>query len=172
LNLSRLNTGKFVIEPSPVDMRDVVQAEIDQLIETAKSREVSMTYENPASFPKLMLDETKIHQVVMNFLDNAIYYTPAGGKIVVALTETPQAIEFTVKDNGIGVPRSIQHKLFTKFYRAQNAQQARPDGTGVGLFMAKKVVVAQGGSIVFESEEGKGSTFGFRFAKRGHLAEN
>jgi signal transduction histidine kinase len=77
-----------------------------------------------------------------------------------------------VKDNGIGVPRRMQHKLFTKFYRAQNAQQARPDGTGLGLFMAKKVIVAQGGAIIFESEENKGSTFGFRFSKRGHLAEN
>jgi signal transduction histidine kinase len=172
LNLSRLNTGKFVIEPSPVDLREVVQAEIDQLTETAKAREVTMTYQNPAAFPRLMLDETKIHQVVMNFLDNAIYYTPAGGKIVATLTETPQAVEFMVKDNGIGVPRRMQHKLFTKFYRAQNAQQARPDGTGLGLFMAKKVIVAQGGAIIFESEENKGSTFGFRFSKRGHLAEN
>jgi signal transduction histidine kinase len=172
LNLSRLNTGKFVIETASVDLRDVVQAEVDQLTETAKSREVDMVYQNPAAFPRLMLDETKIHQVVMNLLDNAIYYTPAGGKIIVTLAETPQAIEFTVKDNGIGVPRRTQHKLFTKFYRAQNAQQARPDGTGLGLFMAKKVIVAQGGAIIFDSTEGKGSTFGFRFSKRGHLAEN
>lgn len=165
LNLSRLNTGKFVIEPTAVDLRDVVKAEIDQVAETAKSREVSITYKNPSRFPKLMLDETKIHQVVMNFIDNAIYYTPAGGNIVVSLTETPTAIEYRVKDNGIGVPRAVQHRLFSKFYRAENAQRARPDGTGLGLFMAKKVIVAQGGSIIFESTEGKGSTFGFRFAK-------
>jgi signal transduction histidine kinase len=112
-----------------------------------------------------MLDETKIHQVVMNFLDNAIYYTPAGGKIRVSLHETSTAIECRIRDNGIGVPRAAQHRLFSKFYRADNAQRARPDGTGLGLFMAKKVIVAQGGAIIFESEEGKGSTFGFRFAK-------
>lgn len=170
LNLSRLNTGKFIIDPSPVDLREVVQAEIDQLAETAKSREVSLTYQNPASFPKLMLDETKIHQVVMNFIDNAIYYTPAGGKIAVSLTETPTAIEYRVQDTGIGVPRSVQHRLFSKFYRADNARRARPDGTGLGLFMAKKVIVAQGGATIFESEEGRGSTFGFRFTKARHLA--
>lgn len=170
LNLSRLNTGKFVIEPVPVDLSEVVQAEVEQLAETAKARELTLTYNRPATFPQLMLDETKIHQVVMNFIDNAIYYTPPGGSVTVELRETSTAVEYLVRDTGIGVPKAVQHKLFTKFYRAANAQQARPDGTGLGLFMAKKVVVAQGGSIIFESEEGKGSTFGFRFSKAGHMA--
>lgn len=170
LNLSRLNTGKFVIESAPTDLADVVQSEIDQLAETAKSRSITLNYEKPETFPLLMLDETKIHQVVMNFIDNAIYYTPAEGTITVSLHETPTAIEYRVQDTGIGVPKSEQHKLFTKFYRAGNARRARPDGTGLGLFMAKKVIAAQGGAIIFESEEGKGSTFGFRFSKAHHLA--
>jgi len=74
-------------------------------------------------------------------------------------------VTFTVSDDGIGVPKSEQHHLFAKFYRAGNARKARPDGTGLGLFMAKKVVVAQGGAIIFESTEGKGSTFGFTFPR-------
>ncbi len=167
LNLSRLNTGKFVIEPSPVNLSEVVEAEFEQLRETAKARDLEFTYTKPASFPSLMLDETKIHQVVMNLMDNAIYYTREG-KVSVELRETPTAVEYMVHDTGIGVPRAVQHKLFTKFYRAGNAQQARPDGTGLGLFMVKKVVAAQGGSIIFESSEGKGSTFGFRFNKADH----
>jgi signal transduction histidine kinase len=61
----------------------------------------------------------------------------------------------------MGVPKEAQHHLFSKFYRAGNARKMRPDGTGLGLFMAKKVVVAQGGAIIFNSTEGKGSTFGF-----------
>jgi signal transduction histidine kinase len=116
-----------------------------------------------------MLDETKVHQVVMNFVDNSIYYTPAGGKIVLSLHETATAVEFHVQDSGIGVPREVQRHLFTKFYRADNARRMRPDGTGLGLFMAKKVIVAQGGAVLFESEEDKGSTFGFRFAKASHM---
>src|SRR6185369_10217649 len=120
LNLSRLNTGKFVIEPSPVDLSEVAQVEVDQLVETAKSRELNLVYERPAVFPKLMLDETKIHQVVMNFIDNAIYYTPSGGTVTVAVNETPTYVEYTVRDTGIGVPKKVQHKLFAKFYRAQN----------------------------------------------------
>jgi len=169
LNLSRLNTGKFIIDPSVVDLSEIVQAEVDQLTETAKARGLTLTYDKPSSFPKLFLDETKTHQVIMNFIDNAIYYTPTGGTVTVALRETPTAVEYTVNDTGIGVPKDVQHKLFAKFYRAQNAQKARPDGTGLGLFMAKKVVVAQDGAIIFNSKEGKGSTFGFRFSKAGHM---
>ncbi len=168
LNLSRLSTGRFIIDSVPTNLAEVVQAEVNQLEETARSRELTLDYTPPETFPELMLDETKIHQVVMNFIDNAIYYTPPGGTIKIQLRETPQNIEYLVHDSGIGVPRSEQRHLFTKFYRADNAKKARPDGTGLGLFMAKKVIATQGGAIIFESEEGKGSTFGFRFGKRTH----
>ncbi|HEY1835536.1 MAG TPA: HAMP domain-containing sensor histidine kinase [Candidatus Saccharimonadales bacterium] len=165
LNVSRLKTGKFLIEPTPVNLADIVQDEVDQLIETAKGRQLALTYRKPAHFPVLELDETKIRQVVMNFIDNAIYYTPPGGSIDVSLIETEKSIELRVVDDGIGVPKAERYHLFTKFYRAKNAQKARPDGTGLGLFMAQKVVVAQGGAIIFNSQENKGSTFGFTFPK-------
>jgi signal transduction histidine kinase len=165
LNVSRLRTGKFIIDNSPTNLADLVEGELEQLNESAKSRNLTLTYQKPKDFPVLMLDETKIRQVVMNFADNAIYYTPAGGHININLVDKGDTIEFTVVDDGIGVPKHLQHQLFTKFYRAENAKKARPDGTGLGLFMAKKVVVAQGGSIIFKSEEGKGSTFGFSFSK-------
>jgi signal transduction histidine kinase len=165
LNVSRLRTGKFVIEPIPTNLADVIEGEISQLQETAKSRNLTLSYEKPENFPWLKLDETKIRQVIMNFVDNAIYYTPSGGKIEVKLADKDKSIEFTVTDNGIGIPKAEQHHMFTKFYRAANAKKARPDGTGLGLFMARKVIIAQGGSAIFQSQEGKGSTFGFSFAK-------
>lgn len=165
LNVSRLRTGKFVIESKPTNLADVIEGEIGQLMTTAAGKNQELTYDKPKNFPALMIDETKIRQVIMNFTDNALHYTPKGGKIHVSLKETPEAIQFTVTDNGIGIPRHEQHHLFTKFFRAGNARKARPDGTGLGLFMAKKVVVAQGGSLIFKSQEGKGSTFGFTFAK-------
>lgn len=165
LNVSRLKTGKFVIENKITNLADVVETEVTQLLPTAKSRKLALTFQKPKDFPLLMLDETKIRQVIMNFIDNAIYYTPSGGKIEVTLEDKGETIEYRVKDSGIGVPKKEQHNLFSKFYRAGNARKARPDGTGLGLFMAKKVVIAQGGAIIFESEEGKGSTFGFTFAK-------
>jgi signal transduction histidine kinase len=165
LNVSRLKTGKFIIESAPISLADIVQEEVSQLIETAQSRTLTLTYHKPPHFPVLLLDETKTRQVCMNFMDNAIYYTPAGGHIDVQVKDTPKAIEFKVVDDGIGVPKEEQHHLFTKFYRAKNAQRARPDGTGLGLFMAQKVVVAQGGAVIFSSKEGQGSTFGFTFPK-------
>ncbi len=166
LNVSRLKTGKFVIERTPIDLAKVVEEEVDQLIDTAKSRNLELKYEKPNHITQLMLDDAKTRQVIMNFIDNAIYYTPSGGKIEVVLSETSSAVECRVIDNGIGVPKHEQHHLFTKFYRAGNARKARPDGTGLGLFMAKKVIISEGGALIFETEEGKGSTFGFSFPKK------
>lgn len=165
LNVSRLKTGKFIIEAVPTNLAELVRGEMEQLIETAASRNLELTYDMPDNFPVLMLDEIKTRQVVMNFIDNAIYYTLSGGHIRVVVEDKGETIEFRVEDDGVGVPKSEQHHLFTKFFRAGNAKKARPDGTGLGLFMAKKVIVAQGGAIIFHSVEGKGSTFGFSFAK-------
>lgn len=165
LNVSRLKTGKFVIESHPSNLAEVIEGEIGQLREVATGHDLELKYDKPSDFPTLMLDETKVRQVIMNFIDNAIYYTPKGGHIEVQLANKEQTVEFTVKDNGIGVPKHEQHNLFNKFYRAGNAQKARPDGTGLGLFMAKKVIIAQGGSLIFTSQEGKGSTFGFTLPK-------
>src|SRR5690606_23279200 len=137
-----------------------------------RGRNLELTYTKPIEFPALMLDETKIRQVIMNFADNAIYYTPSGGHIQIELEDKGESVEFRVIDDGLGVPKSEQHHLFNKFYRASNAKKARPDGTGLGLFMAKKVIVAQGGAIIFKSQEGKGSTFGFSFHKKPLLPEN
>lgn len=165
LNVSRLKTGRFVIEPVASNLARVIEEEVSQLIETVKGRGLQLTYHKPEHFPTLMLDETKLRQVIMNFIDNAVYYTPSGGHIDVYLVDKPQSIEFTVVDDGIGVPRHEQHHLFSKFFRAHNAKRARPDGTGLGIFMAKKVIIAQGGAVIFRSTEGKGSTFGFTFPK-------
>ena len=166
LNVSRLKTGKFVIESTVTDLPKIVEGELGQLQETAVARNLELSFVKPESdFPKLNLDETKIRQVIMNFVDNAIYYTPAGGKISVELAADQDKVEFKVIDTGLGVPKDEQRHLFSKFFRANNARRARPDGTGLGLFMAKKVVIAQGGAIIFKSLEGKGSTFGFSFPR-------
>ncbi|HEX5798255.1 MAG TPA: ATP-binding protein [Candidatus Saccharimonadales bacterium] len=171
LNVSRLKTGKFIIEATPTNLAEVIEGEIGQLRETAKAKKVEIEYEKPKNFPTLALDETKIRQVIMNFADNAIYYTPSGGTIKVELTEDKSNVYFKIIDNGLGIPKKDIPHLFTKFYRASNARKARPDGTGLGLFMAKKVIDAQGGHLLFESQENKGSTFGFCFDKKKHAAK-
>jgi signal transduction histidine kinase len=165
LNVSRLQSGKFVIENKPTDLAKMVEAQVGQLQDAAAHHGLKLTYQKPENFPVISVDETKIQQVVMNFMDNAIYYTPSGGRIEVKLEASAKEIIYTVNDTGLGVPKAEQHHLFAKFYRAGNARKMRPDGTGLGLFMAKKVVVAQGGAIIFRSVEGKGSTFGFSFPR-------
>lgn len=163
LNASRLKTGKFVIEPTEVLLHEMVESEVETLQDTAKARGLKIVYTKPKVFPAVMLDDNKIRQVIMNFIDNAIFYSKPKGIIKVEVGFNKQSVFFQVTDDGIGVPKEDQKNLFTKFYRGSNARKARPDGTGLGIFMAKKVVVAQGGAIIFSSKEGKGSTFGFTF---------
>jgi len=162
LNVSRLQTGKFVLESRPVDLAKIVTQEVDSLQTTAEAHNLKLQYHAPSYFPILYLDESKIRQVLMNFIDNAIYYSQEHTTIVVELSVEDGDVVAKVSDTGIGVPKAEQSHLFTKFFRATNARRQRPDGTGVGLFLAKKVIVTHGGSMVFESVENKGSTFGFR----------
>jgi signal transduction histidine kinase len=161
LNVSRLQTGKFVIEKQPVDLAKLVGREIESLGPNASARNLTFEYKQPRNFPMLSLDESKIQQVIMNFADNALYYSKEKTTIKVSLAVVKDRVEFKVKDTGIGVPLGEQDNLFSKFYRATNARKQRPDGTGVGLFLAKKVIDAHDGKVVFESKENKGSTFGF-----------
>lgn len=162
LNVSRLQTGKFVIEKRPVDLAKIVQQEIASLEQNARAHDMKFSVTVPKKMPLLDLDENKIRQVIMNFADNAIYYSKEKSTIKVELRLDERDVYFTVKDTGIGVPVAEQAHLFGKFFRATNARQQRPDGTGVGLYLAKRVVSEHHGDVLFESKEGKGSTFGFR----------
>lgn len=169
LNVSRLQTGKFELEISQVNFAELIKEEVEMLTDTARSRNIILEYKKPASNLMAEGDENKLRQVMMNFIDNAIFYSPSGGKVSIRLHKEAAGIIFKVTDTGIGVPKDEQSNLFTKFFRATNARQQRPDGTGIGLYMAKKVVVAHGGTILFESKEGKGSTFGFRLPLKNQL---
>lgn len=163
LNVSRLQTGKFTLERHPVDLDKLVAEEVRSLQRVAEPRGIKITYTQKGKIPIMTIDESKVQQVVMNYIDNAIYYSRAETKpIEVRLERVGEALELRVIDTGIGVPKSEQSKLFNRFFRASNARKQRPDGTGVGIYLAKKVVTAHGGDIIFSSQEGKGSTFGFR----------
>jgi signal transduction histidine kinase len=162
LNVSRLQTGKFMVDQREADLAEITQQEVANMSQIAVSHSIKIVYKRPARFPVLYLDEGKIRQVIMNFIDNAIYYSPDATSVTVTLVVEDGDVVLRVIDKGMGVPEEAKQKLFTKFFRAENARKQRPDGTGVGLFLAKKVIDGHGGSIVFESTVGKGSTFGFR----------
>ncbi len=166
LNVSRLSAGRFVIEKKPTDLVAVVADEVRQLRRHAEAKSLELQFIPPKrKLPLIDLDEGKTRQVIMNFIDNAIYYTKQGG-VYITLTADKTTVRLTVRDTGIGVPESARDQLFTKFFRAENAQAARPDGTGLGLYLAKQVVVDQGGAIIFESKQDHGSTFGFSLPMR------
>lgn len=166
LNVSRIQSGKFRIERAEVDLNKVLPEELGLIETTATAKNVKVTYHAPKTpVPMLIIDEGKTRQCLMNLMDNAVYYSstaPSGGKVDVYLEADKDDVSFRVVDNGIGVPKDQQAKLFKKFYRAPNAQKTRPDGTGLGLFLVGKVVKDQAGEIIFESAENKGSTFGFK----------
>ncbi|MDP4038899.1 MAG: HAMP domain-containing sensor histidine kinase, partial [bacterium] len=145
-----------------LDLNKLIADEISQLQFRAQSNGVKLIYTPPKKpVPIVKLDEDKTKQVVMNLIDNAISYAPKG-EVTVSLDSNGKEIVYKVSDNGIGIPKSQQNKLFGKFFRASNAQKTKPDGTGLGLYLVKRVVEDQGGEVIFESEEGKGSTFGFK----------
>ncbi len=170
LNVSRMDAGKFFIDAHETDLSQVVPQEVTGLQSLAESKQVSLSYHEPKrKIPLVNLDEDKMRQVIMNLIDNSIHYgnkTPGEGKTDVYLELVGREVVFRVVDNGIGVPKAMKPKMFSKFFRASNAQNARPDGTGLGLYLVKRVVEDHGGKIIFESEEGKGSTFGFRMPLR------
>lgn len=162
LNVSRLQTGKFVIDRQYDKLEDVLRQEVSLLKVVADQRNITLSTTIDKGLPRVLMDTEKIRQVILNMIDNAIYYSRPDTKVCISLKKRGKFIEFKVKDTGIGVPKSEQDGLFGKFFRASNAKKKRPDGTGVGLFLAKKVVLSHEGEIIFSSEEGKGSVFGFR----------
>lgn len=166
LNVSRLQTGKFTIDKQSVDIAQILRDEVSLLKVVADQRSVEMVLKVDKKIPSLAVDSEKIRQVMLNMIDNAIYYSNPHKKVVITLKSSGKMIEFSVKDSGIGVPKSEQANLFGKFFRGTNAKKRRPDGTGVGLFLAKKVILSHDGEMIFESEEGRGSTFGFKLPVR------
>jgi signal transduction histidine kinase len=164
LNVSRLQSGKFIITRNLTNLAELVRDEIDQSQIMATAHNVKLIYDDTEwdKLPYANIDRAKIGEVVANMIDNAIFYSRAESKVVISLSAKGGFIEFGVTDHGIGVPKKDQADLFTKFFRASNVRTVRPDGTGIGLFLAKKVVVEHGGTIVFHSVEGEGSTFGFQ----------
>lgn len=162
LNISRIQSGKFFIDSQPANLADIAESSVAELSKSAESAGVTVSYAKPANFPESSFDVSKTTNVIMNFIDNAIHYAKTKGQIKVIVDHGEDYVEIQVKDDGIGVPLSEQKNLFTKFFRANNAKKVSPDGTGIGLYLAREVVAAQKGSLIFASEEGNGSTFGFR----------
>lgn len=161
LTVSRMSAGKFTLDLAPSDLNSLVETEVKESMARLNPGQ-KLTYHPPKSpIPKVYVDAQKLRQVIINLIDNALNYTPSGA-VSVHLDRDNDWLYYRVVDTGIGVPEAEKPKLFSKFYRASNAKTERPDGTGIGLYLVKRVVDAHGGEVLFESTAGKGSTFGFK----------
>ena len=172
LNVSRLQTGKFIIDKRETDLAEMLREQVQMLKVVAKQHDLKLETHISRDIPKVVVDGEKVRQVMLNMIDNAIYYSKPSTSIDVVLALDGRDIVFSVKDTGIGVPESEKDGLFGKFFRATNARKKRPDGTGVGLFLSRKVILSHGGDIIFWSKEGKGSIFGFRLPTGLKKADN
>ena len=171
LNVSRIDLGTFTIEPEEIMIEKVVKDVVKELKPQIvyKKIELSESYDN--QIPEVKADPKLFKIVVQNLLANAVKYSlPAGtievelkivkaGEEVAGRKVTEDSVLLKVKDGGYGIPEAQKDKIFGKLFRADNAKLKDPEGTGLGLYIAKSIINAVGGLIWFESEENKGSSF-------------
>src|SRR3989338_538684 len=159
LNVSRIEQKRMQYDFEATDIVDLMASVIDELAPNAKAKGLTLDLSKAENIPKIMLDADKMRQVIMNLVDNAIKYTNQGS-VHVSLERQGKKIICRVQDTGIGLTAGGIAKLFEKFSRVGGSATQNTQGSGLGLFVAKKIVEAHQGRIWVESPgEGKGSTF-------------
>ena len=159
LELSRMESGQFMIVAEPLVLANLVHAVKQQFSETALSQEVDVITEVAEDLPKVMADGEKLTQVFVNLVENALKFTPAKGTISIRAQAENEYVQVQLRDTGVGVaPQHVPH-LFERFYKVNRSR--RDSGTGLGLSIVKQLVEAHGGQITVDSKEGEGCAFTF-----------
>lgn len=158
LQLSRLESGALKVEREPVALSGVLASAVEDARRRHTSREINF---NPApDLPVVLADQRRIRQVVSNLLENAVKFSPDGGAVTVAAHRAPDgSAEFSVADQGIGMPAAERERVFERFHRVTSGRAADIGGTGLGLAICRRIVEQHGGRITLTSIEGEGSTF-------------
>jgi two-component system, OmpR family, phosphate regulon sensor histidine kinase PhoR len=158
LKLSRIEAGQFQPQLRRVSILEVVEPCVETLRLSADSKhlELAVEYDRELS---VIGDLNALQEIIQNLLDNAVRYTPPGGKVVVRASSRDGGVVISISDTGIGIPRVEQERIFERFYRVDAARSRELGGTGLGLSIAKHLAEAHGGRIGVESEVGRGSTF-------------
>jgi len=159
LDLARFEGGAALIEKKPVAAQRLVEEIAAKEREQVVSRGLKLDVEIEPLLPRVEISRMRVEQVFANFISNAVKYSPQGGTITLrARREGAHQVRFSVRDEGPGVPKEARRKIFEKFYRVA---ESRGEGAGLGLSIAREVVLAHAGSIGVDCEEGKGSEFFF-----------
>ena len=159
LDMARFEGGAALIEKKPVSCQELVEDVANREKELVVSRGLELKVETDPNLPRVAVSRSRINQVFENFISNAVKYSPSGSVITLtARKEDAKNIRFSVKDEGPGVPKELRRRIFDKFFRAS---ESGDEGAGLGLSIAREIVLAHGGNIGVESEKGKGSEFFF-----------
>ncbi len=162
LNVARIEDGRFGYEFKVADIMETLSAVINNSKLAAKAKNIEVEFiDNTGGVAPFVFDDGKISLAVQNLLDNAIKYTNPMGKVVFEIEKEGDYLKAKISDNGVGVPKAQVGRLFSKFFRADNVIQMQTDGSGLGLFIVKNIILRHGGNITMESEEGKGTTIIF-----------
>ncbi len=160
LQVDNIESGKskYVFAPLKIKLLlDTALVKVTPIIDAK-----NLTTINLADNTITVLGDPEKIQIVLNVvLENAVKYTMDNGTIEIQVTQKEAFTEVSVKDNGIGIPKESQKYIFRSFFRAKNAVRMETDGSGLGLFLSKKIIEKHGGKMWFESEENKGTTFYF-----------
>ncbi|MDD2697088.1 MAG: ATP-binding protein [Candidatus Pacebacteria bacterium] len=164
LDVTRIEEGRYLYKPVLSAFENVVQFVVNSYQDEVKRKNITLEFKKPRTkLPRITIDVEKVRLAIQNLLDNAVRYTPSGGKITISLESLNEGkeIQLSIKDTGVGIPEDQKERVFTKFFRAANVMRMETEGSGLGLFITKNIIEAHGGKIWFESKEGEGTTFFF-----------
>jgi two-component system phosphate regulon sensor histidine kinase PhoR len=157
-DLSNIELGKVSLRLAPTPLRPLVDSVLELVAAKARDGDVALTAEVSDTI-SVQADHDRLVQILINLVDNAVKYTPAGGSVTVRARPTAEGrIEVSVSDTGIGIPRADLPRITERFYRVDKARSRELGGTGLGLAIVKHLVLAHGGDMAIDSEEGRGTT--------------
>ena len=162
LELARLESDEHAFEIEPVDVGKVLQASVNEHVELAKSKSLSLTAAPPPDAVWAQADPGGLRSIVDNLLDNAINYTPPGGEVSVRWWRDADGVGVEVRDTGVGIAKEFQTRIFERFFRVDRARSREGGGTGLGLSIVKHMCQVFGGEISVNSRLGHGATFTVR----------